>query len=130
MSIQRPIPAHAGTPHFDAEPFRSVAFQELESCPLVAPSVCLNPLCSRHFSPTRDWAQYCSPECRAIGKREFRAIGTRVAPALLAWQMGRYAKPDTPQGALSRAGRKYYSQLAAEWLRHRRARIEMAEMSR
>ncbi|MFC4668159.1 hypothetical protein ACFO5X_06300 [Seohaeicola nanhaiensis] len=71
----------------------------------------------------RPWQLYCSDACRAVGDREFRSIGHRAAPALLAWQMGRYAPKGSPLGDLSRAGRNYYSTLAAGWLRDRRARV-------
>ncbi|MEP3631504.1 MAG: hypothetical protein ABJM82_18190 [Shimia thalassica] len=107
--------------HFDPEPFAVFADGELSACALHVPGVCFNPLCSRVFAPAREWQQYCSAACRQIGDREMRRVGHKAAPALLAWQMGRYAKGG-PQADLSRAGRRYYSALAADWLRDRRAK--------
>lgn len=122
--------ANAVAVHFLPEPFTTVADAELAAHPLVLPGVCLNPSCSRQFRPTREWQVYCSAGCREAGVREFRNIGHQAAPALLAWQMGRYAQPDTPLGDLSRAGRRYYSALASEWWRDRRARIARAGQER
>lgn len=126
MSMQGAITGNARAVHFDTEPFHIVAYQELEACPLVAPGVCFNPLCSRVFAPARSWQRYCCTACRRIGDREMRVVGQRAAPAILAWQMGRYAKAGTPLAALGRVGRNYYSRLAADWLRDRKARISVA----
>ncbi|RBW58427.1 hypothetical protein DS909_06675 [Phaeobacter gallaeciensis] len=113
--------ANAPAAHFDAEPFHVIAEPELAAQPLVAVGVCLDPFCSAKFVPSRPWQRYCSAACRKRDEAEFRRIGQKAAPALLAWQMGRYARPG-PLADLSRVGRNYYSRLAADWLRDRRAR--------
>ena len=43
---------------FEIEPFAEVAFAELAACPFVEPGICMNPLCSQHFAPSRSWQQY------------------------------------------------------------------------
>ena len=63
-----------------------VAFAELAASPLVAPGICMNPLCSQHF-----------------------------APALLAWRAGKYEKENDDLRDLSRVGRNYVSRLSSDW---------------
>lgn len=122
---RRAVPcANAVATHI--EPFHVSAFAALRAAPLVPPGICRNPCCSQAFAPAREWQEYCSDACRAMDVAEARRIGHRAAPALLAWQAGRYAAPGTPRALLSRAGRTYYSALAAEWLRDRRARALVA----
>lgn len=116
--------AHTGDApwvHFkpSAEPFAKAAQQKLAAAPLSPPGICRNPHCSRPFAPAREWQVYCSDACRRHDERAFHRVGQCAAPALLAWQMGRYAKTG-PLADLSRAGRTYYSAVAAEWLRSRR----------
>lgn len=109
----------------DMEPFHVVASAELSARPLVPVGVCQNPYCSASFNPTRAHQRYCRAACRVADIRELRAVGLKAAPALLAWQMGRYAKPGH-LADLSGAGRRYFSALAAEWLRDRKWRVDMA----
>lgn len=116
---------HALAVHFDCEPFASVAFQELAAHPLVAPGVCMNPICSRCFVPARAWQRYCSATCRKVDEVEMRRVGHKVAPALLAWRAGKYEKIEDDLRAVSRAGRNYVSRLSSDWWadRLRRARV-------
>ena len=104
------------------EPFSNYAFKELSVVGLARPGICRFPCCSQPFASSRAWQDYCSETCRRRDLAEMRTIGHRAAPALLAWQMGRYATKGSPLADLSRAGRNYYSALAASWLRDRRAR--------
>lgn len=122
MTLLAPRSANAPAAHFDLEPFHVVAHRELEASPLIAPGVCLNPVCSRHFAPTRSWQRYCCDTCRKMDDTEMRRIGHRAAPALLAWRMGKYETEDEALRALSRAGRNYISNLQSEWFRDRMAR--------
>jgi len=120
------VSGNARAAHFAPEPFATAAALELDAFPLSPPGVCRNPLCSKVFAPTRPWQHYCCAACKTVGDAEFRLMGQRAAPALLAWQIGRYATSGTPQQLLSRAGRRYFGSLASGWLRDRRAREVMA----
>ncbi|CUH68662.1 hypothetical protein TG4357_03725 [Thalassovita gelatinovora] len=111
----------------DLEPFHVAAEPQLSACPMGETGICRNPFCSARFVPVRPHQLYCSAACRKSDDQEFRAVGLRAAPALLAWQMGRYAPKGTALADLSRAGRNYYSALAAQWLRDRRRRMHLAE---
>lgn len=119
-------PANALPVHFDPEPFHVAAAVELAAHPLIAPGVCLNPSCSKHFAPTRPWQRYCCKLCRDMDEREMRRVGQKAAPALLAWRMGKYEGPDgnADLRGLSSAGRNYVSRLQSEWLADRKARAK------
>jgi hypothetical protein len=120
--------ANAPAAHFDLEAFRSVAHRELGACPIVPAGVCMNPMCSKHFAPSRPWQTYCCDACRKLDEAEMRRVGQRAAPALLAWRLGKYEASDEALRDLSRAGRRYIGALQSEWLASRRARsIEAAE---
>lgn len=120
LAVQQP-----GILRLDLEPFHVAAAQQLAAQPLAPVGVCQNPYCSARFTPSRAHQRYCSAACRQADDREFRNVGLRAAPALMAWQMGRYAAPG-PLADLSRAGRRYYSALAAAWLRDRQWRRDVA----
>lgn len=122
MTLPAPRFANAPAAHFDLEPFHVTAHRELAEFPLVAPGVCLNPMCSRVFAPVRSWQRYCCETCRKMDETEMRRIGQKAAPALLAWRMGKYEKQDAGLRALSRAGRNYVTRLQSEWYRDRMAR--------
>lgn len=107
--------ANAPAAHFEIEPFAEVAFAELAACPLVEPGICMNPMCSQHFAPTRPWQRYCSTACRKMDELDMRRIGHKAAPALLAWRAGKYEKFNGDLRALSRAGRNYVSRLTSDW---------------
>lgn len=107
--------ANAPAARFEIEPFAEVAFAELAASPLVAPGICMNPLCSQHFAPSRSWQRYCSTACRKMDELDMRRIGQKAAPALLAWRAGKYEKTDDDLRALSRAGRNYVSRLSSDW---------------
>lgn len=115
MTLPATLIANAPAAHFDIEPFHVTAHAELADFPLVAPGVCLNPMCSRHFAPTRSWQRYCCDTCRKRDETEMRRVGQKAAPALLAWRMGKYEQQDDALRALSRAGRNYISRLQSEW---------------
>lgn len=123
MTLSVPKLANAPAAHFEMEPFADVAIAELAACPLVEPDVCMNPLCSKHFVPSRAWQRYCSTSCRKMDELDMRRIGQKAAPALLAWRAGKYEKTDENLRALSRAGRNYVSRLASEWWNDRLRRI-------
>lgn len=107
--------ANAPAARFEIEPFAEVAFAELAASPLVAPGICMNPLCSQHFAPSRSWQRYYSTACRKMDELDMRRIGQKAAPALLAWRAGKYEKTDDDLRALSRAGRNYVSRLSSDW---------------
>ncbi len=115
MTLPAIKPANAPAARFDFEPFAEVAFAELAACPLVEPGVCMNPLCSQHFAPSRPWQRYCSAACRKMDELDMRRIGQKAAPALLAWRAGKYEKENDDLRALSRVGRNYVSRLSSEW---------------
>ncbi|AUQ89381.1 MULTISPECIES: hypothetical protein [Phaeobacter] len=123
MTLAAPRFANAPAAHFDLEPFHVIAHAELADFPLAAPGVCLNPMCSRQFTPSRSWQRYCCDTCRKMDEVEMRRVGQKAAPALLAWRMGKYEEQDAALRALSRAGRNYISRLQSEWYcdRQRRA---------
>lgn len=110
-----PHPANAQAARFEIEPFADVAFQELANFPLSPHGVCMNPLCACVFDPSREWQRYCSTACRKLDEMDMRRIGQKVAPALLAWRVGKYEKENEDLRALSRAGRNYVSRTASEW---------------
>lgn len=130
MTVAKPHFTNAPAARFELEPFRDYAFQALEACPLVAPGVCTNPMCSQPFAPVRPWQIYCSRLCRKSDEAELRRIGHKAAPALLAWRAGKYEKTDPSLQALSRAGRNYVSQLSSEWWRDRQTRAQAAQIGR
>lgn len=115
MTLLAPKPANAQAAHFEFEPFAEVAFAELAAFPLVEPGVCMNPLCSQYFAPSRPWQRYCSATCRKVDELDMRRIGQKAAPALLAWRAGKYEKHNDDLRALSRVGRNYVSRLSSEW---------------
>lgn len=115
MTLLTPIRRHAPVARFEIEPFKDLAFQELASFSLVETGVCMNPVCSRGFDPSRHWQRYCSQSCRKLDELDMRRIGHKVAPALLAWRAGKYEKQNDDLRALSRAGRNYVSRVASEW---------------
>ena len=92
MTLLAPIRRNAPVARFEIEPFKDLAFQELASFSLVKAGVCMNPVCSRGFDPSRHWQRYCSQSCRKIDELDMRRIGHKVAPALLAWRAGKYEK--------------------------------------
>jgi len=106
---------NAPAARLEFEPFAEVAFVELAASPLVEPGICMNPLCSQHFAPSRSWQRYCSTACRKMDELDMRRIGQKAAPALLAWRAGKYEKTDDNLRALSRAGRNYVSRLSSDW---------------
>jgi hypothetical protein len=115
MTLLAPIRRNAPVARFEIEPFKDLAFQELASFSLVETGVCMNPVCSRGFDPSRQWQRYCSQSCRKMDELDMRRIGHKVAPALLAWRAGKYEKQNDDLRALSRAGRNYVSRVASEW---------------
>jgi len=115
MTKSGPNTANALAAHLEVEPFADVAFKELAMCPLVEPGICMNPLCSRHFAPSRSWQRYCSTACRKMDELDMRRIGHKAAPALLAWRAGKYEKENDDLRALSRVGRNYVSRLSSDW---------------
>ncbi|MEP4950073.1 MAG: hypothetical protein ABJU46_03755 [Paracoccaceae bacterium] len=115
MTLPTLKPANALAARFDTEPFAEVAFAELAAFPLVKPGICMNPLCSKHFAPSRSWQRYCSTACRKMDEMDMRRIGHKAAPALLAWRAGKYETENDDLRALSRAGRNYVSRLSSDW---------------
>lgn len=122
MTAQDTRLANAPAVHFELEPFGVVADLQLAASPLAEPGICMNPCCSRPFAPTRPWQIYCSDRCRRAGEAEFRMVGQRAAPALLAWRVGKYEREDEALRDLSRAGRRYLGALASEWVADRARR--------
>lgn len=126
--------AIAPATHFDLEAFADVAFAELAGAPFVPVGQCLNPSCSRVFTPARDWQRYCCAACRVADGAEFRLIGQRVAPALLAHRLGKYvtarAALTDPQSAarrdLAAAARRFIGDAQTQWLQSRAAQIAAA----
>lgn len=113
------------------EPFEVFAHVELARVGLAEAGRCAHPDCQRAFDPARAWQRYCCADCRRADTAEFRAIGHRAAPALLAHRLGKYtARGASPEAdalrALSAAGRRYLGILQSEWLRDRLARAEVA----
>lgn len=118
---------NAPAARFEIEPFAEVAFAELQDYPLAPVGVCLNPGCSRSFDPPRSWSLYCSEKCRDLDSAEFRKVGHKLAPALLAWRMGKSEAHDRALRALSSKGRSYVTTSMTEWLNDRRRRIALAK---
>ena len=108
------------------EPFEVYAANQLKARPLGEPGVCMNPGCSQVFAPSRDWQSFCSAACRRIGEIEFRKIGVKAAPGLLAWTMGKHETREMALRELAKAGRRHVSAIGASWLRDRRLRAGAA----
>lgn len=113
-------------PRFEIEPFSSVAFAELAAHPLSPACICRNPGCSRPFNPTRSWSVYCCAGCREADTAEMRRIGLIMAPAMLAWRMGKNEKIDGDLRALSSAGRSFVGRGLTDWLHDRQRRVAEA----
>lgn len=122
MTIRAEQVADAVAPHFDVESFADFAFAELLACPLGEPGRCQNPDCQRPFDPRRDWQRYCSDACRAADMQEFRRVGLKAAPALLAHRLGKYETRDPDVRALSAVARRYLGELQTQWVRSRLTR--------
>ena len=126
MTLAATLSGNAVAPHISLEPFRDFASAELSAYPLVPAGVCLNPMCSKPFEPSRDWQVYCCDACRDAGKAEFRKVGFQAAPALLAHRLGKYQRHNAPLLALSNAGRRYLGQLQSVWLADRQRRMDLS----
>lgn len=131
MTLLTPCLINAPAARFDPEPFHVSAFQELQDFPLAPFGVCMNPSCSRRFAPSREWQRYCCAACRNRDEAEMRRIGQKVAPALLAWRMGKHDSVRTRDGvvpvspelrALSKVGRAYVTRVQSGWFYDRVAR--------
>ena len=125
MTYQHPLNEYAVAPRFEFESFAVFSNGLADSVRLVPPGVCLNPSCSAYFDPARAWQLYCCDACRRVDIAELRRVGLKAAPAMLAWQSGRYSK-DADLQALCRAGRNYVSNLQAVWVRDRLNRTKLA----
>lgn len=110
----------------DWEPFHVVAYAELDECPTSPRGICAWPDCSADFTPTRPDHKYCCTACRKKDEQELRRIGQKVAPAMLAHQMGRYPKGDPALHELGNAARRFIGNIQSEWLQNRRERAEAA----
>lgn len=110
----------------DFEPFHVVAYAELDESPTSPRGVCAWPDCSADFLPSRPDQKYCCAVCRKKDEQELRRIGQKVAPALLAHQLGRYPKGDPALHELGTTARRYISHVQSGWVRNRRERIERA----
>jgi|GEM_PF-979968 len=110
-------------PVFDVPAFSDVAWSELAAHPFAAFGRCLNPACSQLFTPPRSWSRYCCAACRRLDEAEFRRIGHKVAPALLAHRMGKYERVDPALRNLSAAARRFIGDVQTQWLGSRNARI-------
>lgn len=108
--------------HLEPERFQSFAFGELLECPPWQQGVCFHPECAQQFAPRRDWQIYCSTRCERAGTAEMRKWGHRMALPLLTWRMGKYEKHDDAVRDLTRASRRYVSQVQSAWLAERQAR--------
>ena len=93
--------------------------------------VCFNPSCSETFVPQRPWQRYCCEGCRKADEQEFRRVGQKAAPALLAWRMGKHGRyrgafgmeTVTPElRAVSNVARGYVTRLQSEWFADRMRR--------
>ncbi|KQI66952.1 hypothetical protein AN189_18010 [Loktanella sp. 3ANDIMAR09] len=118
--------ANAVTPHLDVEPFDVAAARELAAVPMHSPGVCFNPSCGAAFVPSRSWQTHCSAACRQVSVREFRMVGHKIAPALLAWRLHKRAPSGTPQADLCRAARRYITQVQTAWVADRDRRAGLA----
>ena len=110
----RPV-ENAVTLHLDVEPFEVACAPELTACPMHAAGVCDNPGCSVEFTSSTPWQKYCGDACRRVAVNEARAVGHKLAPALLTWRRHKYAKAGTPEAALCAAARRYLMQVQSAW---------------
>ena len=138
MTIHAHPPANALAVHLDVEPFH-VAVDPLWSPEVVGTTgVCFNPGCCLPFTRTRPWQWYCCDACRRQGDNEFRQVGHKIAPALLAWRLGKHPSirtlhgvvPVTPEQVdLGRAARRYINQVQSAWYDERLRRAAGAQRS-
>ncbi|MEC8194979.1 MAG: hypothetical protein VX228_01365 [Pseudomonadota bacterium] len=127
MTKPAPPTANARGLHLDLEAFSEVAFRELRDHPLHTPGICALPYCSKPFAPSREWQIYCSSACRDRDRRDLRAFGEKIAPAQLAYRVGKYEAEDPARIALARAGRRYVGAASTALLQ---ARISASEEAR
>lgn len=126
MTTSAPATANARGLHLSLEPFSEYAFRELRDQPLHAPGICALPYCSKPFVPARDWQAYCCSACRDRDRRDLRAFGEKIAPAQLAYRLGKYQATGTSLQALSRAGRRYTGMATTVLIQARRRAAEIA----
>jgi len=113
---------NAVTLHLEVEPFETACEPELTACAMHVAGVCDNPGCSVVFAPSTPWQKYCCSACRRCAVNEARAVGHKIAPALLAWRQYKRAKPGTPEADLCRAARRYITQVQTAWAADRSRR--------
>lgn len=126
MTTTPPLTENARGAHFEIEAFSEYAFRELRDQPLHPPGICAYPYCSRPFVPARDWQAYCCGSCRDRDRRDLRAFGEKIAPAQLAYRLGKYETVDPARRALSQAGRRYSGLAATALVQHRRMMAKKA----
>lgn len=115
-------PGNAVAPHFANESFLDAAHCELALAPPWVMGICFNPSCSRPFQAARDWQIYCCAGCKDAGTREMRKWGHKVALPLLVHRIGKYEARDRDVQNVTRAARRYVSQVQSAWLQDREAR--------
>ena len=115
-------PAHAVAVHPEPERFLDFAHGELQAAPPWVAGLCFNPGCGRHFTPAREWQCYCSGACQAAGTAEMRKWGHKMAMPLLVHRIGKYERADAAVMNVTKAARRYVSQVQSAWLADRRAR--------
>ncbi|MBC7154573.1 MAG: hypothetical protein H5U19_08180 [Rhodobacteraceae bacterium] len=122
MTPQMPSPADAMARHFHLEDFRSAASIELSLSPPWRSGICFLPDCGHVFVPGRPWQIYCSAACERAGTAEMRKWGHRMAFAALVWRMGKYEQRDDGIRDLTRAARRYLTNVQSAWLADRQQR--------
>jgi hypothetical protein len=110
---------HAVALHFEPESFVDAAHGELTLAPPWAWGVCFNPSCGRRFDPARRWQVYCCGACQASGKIEMRKWGNKMALPLLIHRIGKYERRDVAVMDVTRAARRYVTQVQSAWLQDR-----------
>jgi hypothetical protein len=115
-------PGNAVAPHFAPESFLDAAHAELTLAAPWTEGVCFNPACSRPFTPVRSWQIYCCAACKNTGTQEMRSWGHKMALPLLVHRVGKYQRGDADVVNVTRAARRYVTQVQSAWLKDREAR--------
>lgn len=112
-------------PKIAFESFEDFAALELAAAPLAVPGQCFNAGCSAPFDP-KPGKRFCSRACKVQHVQEMRALGLKLAPAVLCWQGDKHAKAGTPEAARRRKAGTFISRLTRAVRDDRARRIAAA----
>lgn len=71
--------------------------------------------CGSSYAPTREWANFCSPDCRKAFHADAKAQGGPMAPLVKAWIATRHAKPGSREAEICAFARRELTQMASDF---------------